>query len=522
MAPATYEHVVTMHMQCKCQFGSSILLYRELHTIWFMDPVFIQVRPAEPQHIGCPNEALEPLDEAEHAGNGQVRASGWVDGKEGEHPSVEEEIAGVNNLRLTVTLQDQELMRGVTLWALLWRRGHHFQAKSLADVEFTEDEAVWLYGQSCVVERAHEFLSHSWRDSPRAKFVTLCLYYNGFPAMALAVLAGAVVFLLEMLDCLPAFSIKMSYTSTPLKWGPWCLIVCGLVYPTVMFFWHHVSFRLPFRKEHLVFFDKLCVHQSDSKKKHAAIRSFAAFVGCSDRLLVLWSSAYFSRLWCTLEFATLVRKFCENGGKGRLPCDFQPLRLPLTVCAMAAIATIWLWCVALSYVLLIEMDQAQSLGSKVLTALMALFGMPALMHALRSYTRERAELKTQLKNFDVECAECFSMEDREIILETIRHWFGSLPAFNTYVRTTVRTQLMISIGTRANFPFAMSLQAVLPMCFNGLDFVASARDEGLKVMATALLSQTGNILLVMIAISSCLRVASFGCIHVQRTSGASW
>ena len=276
----------------------------------------------------------------------------------------------------------------------------------------------------------------------------------------------------------------------------------------------------PFPKKHLVFFDKLCVHQSDSKKKHAAIRSFAAFVGCSDRLLVLWSSAYFSRLWCTLEFATLVRKFCENGGKGRLPCDFQPLRLPLTVCATAAIATIWLWCVALSYVLLIEMDQAQSLGSKVLTALMALFGMPALMHALRSYTRERAELKTQLKNFDVECAECFSMEDREIILETIRHWFGSLPAFNTYVRTTVCAQLMISIGTRANFPFAMSLQAVLPMCFNGLDFVASARDEGLKVMATALLSQTGNILLVMIAISSCLRVASFGCIHVQRTSGA--
>merc|ERR1712073_150843 len=75
-----------------------------------------------------------------------------------------------------------------------------------------------------------------------------------------------------------------------------------------------------------VFFDKLCVHQADRKRKEAAISSFGAFIAKSDTVLRLWSPVYFTRLWCTLEVAALVSdKMC--GTKGALPLKFLPLKL---------------------------------------------------------------------------------------------------------------------------------------------------------------------------------------------------
>lgn len=72
-----------------------------------------------------------------------------------------------------------------------------------------------------------------------------------------------------------------------------------------LFFWQRV--RDPFLGSPLVFLDKLCISQTDPAKKEQGILGLGGFLRVSQRLVVLWSPRYFSRLWCTYELVTYLR-----------------------------------------------------------------------------------------------------------------------------------------------------------------------------------------------------------------------
>lgn len=81
------------------------------------------------------------------------------------------------------------------------------------------------------------------------------------------------------------------------------------------------------------FLDKFCVHQGDLTLKQQGVRSFAAFVAASNNLLLLWSPQYFTRLWCTLELAALVK---SKSHLGTLPLRIMPLQLAkVSLCELA-------------------------------------------------------------------------------------------------------------------------------------------------------------------------------------------
>ena len=62
-----------------------------------------------------------------------------------------------------------------------------------------------------------------------------------------------------------------------------------------LLFWQHLRELL---YPQMGFLDRLVVPQ-DPEKKNKCIYGLASFLNKSDKLIVLWSPKYFSRLWCT-------------------------------------------------------------------------------------------------------------------------------------------------------------------------------------------------------------------------------
>ena len=65
-----------------------------------------------------------------------------------------------------------------------------------------------------------------------------------------------------------------------------------------------------------VLLDKLSIDQSNNEAKQAGILRLPAYLRHSDRMVVLWSERYFTRLWCTAEVAS--RLMMNQGGREKL------------------------------------------------------------------------------------------------------------------------------------------------------------------------------------------------------------
>eukprot|EP00929_Paragymnodinium_shiwhaense_P083133 TRINITY_DN44171_c0_g2_i4.p1 TRINITY_DN44171_c0_g2~~TRINITY_DN44171_c0_g2_i4.p1 ORF type:complete len:554 (+),score=17.66 TRINITY_DN44171_c0_g2_i4:109-1770(+) len=102
----------------------------------------------------------------------------------------------------------------------------------------------------------------------------------------------------------------------------WSRFVCPFTWGVVFIFGQRL--RTMAGRSHHVFLDKLCIHQTDPEKKTASILGLAGFLRNAERLVVLWSPRYFTRLWCTYELAA----WSYLHGTGERPVKFMPVVQP--------------------------------------------------------------------------------------------------------------------------------------------------------------------------------------------------
>ena len=106
-------------------------------------------------------------------------------------------------------------------------------------------------------------------------------------------------------------------------------LISYVIFLMVLVFGHKLS--LPCfseREEPKLFLDKCCINQTDEAKKLAGIKGIAAFLHNSERMIVLFSKDYFSRLWCSYEIAVFLHL------KGTKQVDLMSLetcKLTLTI-----------------------------------------------------------------------------------------------------------------------------------------------------------------------------------------------
>ena len=303
----------------------------------------------------------------------------------------------------------------------------------------TGNEQTYQLSQPCA--EIDVFLSHSWRDSGLLKYLALCLYFNTSMATVAAVLAGLACFYLQackgfavpflpftrtqvfyhdFLGMLRVMGLELhsSVRDNPARYrwmdfelrlicSPTCQLAAITAFVLVFLFGHRM------RPPRSMFLDKVCIHQTDQKKKAAGIAAIDVFIDRSSLCLILYNNDYFERLWCCFELAA-------RASSGReivmLPLWRAPCFLAITVGFFAGHVAEW----AAWYV----MGPSPSPSFLLISASFHAMPLVCLMIATIRAVRQRLRLATTLRSFKVANTKCFDPNDRSIVERAIASWFG--------------------------------------------------------------------------------------------------
>ena len=114
--------------------------------------------------------------------------------------------------------------------------------------------------------------------------------------------------------------------------GPHAKVLCPMVFWLVLFL-HHDLVPRPSCRGHLIFLDKVCIHQTDTKLQKEGIAHLAMFLLFSGQLVVLEDDDYLERLWTVYELAT----FLTLQPDGRVV--ILPVNLPMGVVVSSLVLT---------------------------------------------------------------------------------------------------------------------------------------------------------------------------------------
>eukprot|EP00929_Paragymnodinium_shiwhaense_P054720 TRINITY_DN27425_c0_g2_i2.p1 TRINITY_DN27425_c0_g2~~TRINITY_DN27425_c0_g2_i2.p1 ORF type:complete len:622 (-),score=15.58 TRINITY_DN27425_c0_g2_i2:165-2030(-) len=319
---------------------------------------------------------------------------------------------------------DNDLLRAVELQEVLADFGKHWASNEGCD----ED-----YNLSHVVKQISAFVSHDWGTSRVVKLAALLCYSNMAPAVLLSLLATLVV-PVSLRAGGVGFSAKVDaiYPSVcgdipmPRMVALWSAAIGFSVFLCVFAFWQRL--RAKFWSPTTVFLDKLCIHQTDTDRKTAGILGLAAFLGASQRLVVLWSERYFTRLWCTYELAA----WCKLGRGFADTVTFVPaeaaLRVFVLICGCSA--------TLLAYELMIITFGLDGWWVQAMWLLFGVLYCGFAMHTYRVLYASLSCISMQLEAYKIGEADCYCCShrhtdpitgavlkcDRELVMRTLRNW----------------------------------------------------------------------------------------------------
>mmetsp|Transcript_22623 Transcript_22623/g.52354 ORF Transcript_22623/g.52354 Transcript_22623/m.52354 type:complete len:517 (+) Transcript_22623:62-1612(+) len=279
---------------------------------------------------------------------------------------------------------EPELIRAVPLHACLrdfgseWRptKGHR-------------DGAQRGRGFSRVSAKFDHFLSHDWQTSGWLKYFSLLIFFNGTPAALAATTVGL------------GFSALRAAGVFSESWGvaeTWMLVFGHVVSLLVLFFWQHVKIWWPTR----VFLDRMCIPQDDPGVKAQCIYGLASFLNRSEKVLLLWSPRYFSRLWCMYELSTFLMK--RKSRKIQVLPVQVPILWLLTYTTCSVYRLVAFLAVRVGYESMAA--YMQSWVAIIPSAIQALVLWPFLLYYETKTLRELAKLPDQLQAFRLQSAAC--------------------------------------------------------------------------------------------------------------------
>ncbi|CAK9008858.1 E3 ubiquitin-protein ligase ZNRF3 [Durusdinium trenchii] len=370
---------------------------------------------------------------------------------------------------LKLEVEDTKLLRASLLSSVLSRVGTELRANSLSQT-FTEDQATSLYRKSTEVQKIDYFISHCWQDSRVAKVFALYIHSNLWAAVILSILVALVSSLLTYWQVLPVVKAD----GMDIFHFPWAFFLGCASFFLALCTWHQIRDLSGFRRHY--FLDKFCVHQKDADLKRRGVRAFAGFVAASQRLLLLWSPRYFTRLWCTLEMAALVTSKKEEGS---LPVDIIPLTL--------AHVSVSGWMVAFIVVGTTQINRVigNPLPDAAIIFISCWTSTYFLTAVLRQYSRDRHALEKQLQAFSIHEAECSLNRDRECVENSVLQWFEDVDSCNQHVRQAVRQQVLSALGPASHYSTRLLVPMVLFFAFNEADYIVGGyyMDNALRKIA---------------------------------------
>ena len=372
---------------------------------------------------------------------------------------------------------DASLLRGASLSTCLSGFGHHFSsnaADSMYEVQSRD------YNLSVQVRKLHSFLSHDWKTSRGKKVVAMLIHFNAWAAMLASVISAVLIGLLR--DSEPWQDIAAATNQSTRRTDPTSLVP-QLVFVLCLCFWQRL--RGLVGRPLVVFLDKLCIAQHDPNLKSKGILGLASFLDHSDELIVLWSSRYYTRLWCCFELAAWFRKKPSNARMTVLYAPTSWMLLSWLVGILLGVAAVQLqqWASASG---VRPPPRTASLPSAAdipfwLFAWMCC-SLPAYL--LLGLWTGIQNVDQQLRDFSVRHSDCFCcannhrhpesgrilMCDRALVFDAVKQWYGEgaaeehLEKFDREVQTTLRKKVTANLGANKLMPQATLFRLTCGMC----------------------------------------------------------
>lgn len=328
------------------------------------------------------------------------------------------------------------------------------------------------YARSFPVKVVDAFWSHSWYAKSWQKILLLMVLYNG-PAASLVGFALAVTgAVLRSAEVLPTMVPNLDKSAQVLDRGHghslWAscfgLVAAGVIWVT-------------WRSRSRVFVDKICVHQTDDTRKQKGVRAIGAIIRHSNNMYVLWDATYVRRMWCVFELAAFAYTHDELEHCLRI--------FPIMLGHGSLLIFLGIW-VCLAVFAMVPGDEYYFWKSAVL-----LTGSTSVNHFQRRYQQRMNQMRIHLQEFSVSHAACFccSVEhldpatgkqllcDRQLVEGCIENWFGSVDAFNHYVRNHLYHIFRRQLGWYA-VPYRWLLCCFQPVVWAHLDYVANCYVAG--------------------------------------------
>jgi len=453
---------------------------------------------------------------------------------------------------------EAELIRGVPLNVCLSGFGRHFNNRNGNMFSNIQDK----YSVSQKTNNIDDFLSHDWETKRRDKFLALAWTFNLRAAVLANFVASCLVGLVR--SCMP--------------WpGHWSLIIIPyLIFFFFLFGWQEMRSKVWGCR--LVFLDCLCIPQHDENLKRRGIMGLSSFLKHSQRLCILWSPRWITRLWCVYELAAFMKynKMVETTKTADPTVASKRKEMQLLPVKLSSVLLLQCFCwtlLSFSYMVMLELSQHETEGFDdeyghqqqiiTLVILVCLFAavviliLPTVVSLGLEMTQELLKLPASLREFRVEDVKCFCCSndhkhplsgetlpcDREKVYFTLRKWFSEgveedpeatvLERFNILVQQQLSTVMsqMTGIGTQstacglpvwdawyamlgANVPW---LSDFIPWWINGSDFPLGSVPWFLWFLrGVMLISYNGFVMLYMMYV--CDRLWHFAVLYFPGVS----
>lgn len=315
------------------------------------------------------------------------------------------------------------------------------------------DKEIAITYRAKKVHQIHFFISHDWQTRRVHKSLALCLIFNSRAALWASIAVTLLTCVLSesflpQAENLGSFSsINVGGRSYDFVISDWAIFSAPVSFMVVFFSWQRIRSMI-LRWPVVAFVDRLCINQSDMREKEQGIRSLAGVLKYSQRLLILWSPQYFTRLWCAYELASWLYLGRELGDS-----VFMPVVLASCL-VLGSMTFVACW-------LLAQISWPHPVLGVFVPCLAFILVGPPLSHMLRVTTRDQKHMSQQLANFSIRDAKCFCCDsehvdpvtgavlrcDRALVYATLHRWWREdlpcsvcegdmhLDAFDAHVRS---------------------------------------------------------------------------------------